>query len=99
MAPPRDGPAAVGAKRVRGAVDEQAGEPFVDTDRRLGRVRLSHDIGHPQRDAAMDARIEVDPRARQTIVPELGFRAEPLERLALRTCMRAIDVSHEKCPS
>ena len=50
------------------ALEEKETDAVIDetleTYRRLGRLRLSDDIGHPQRDAAVNARIEVDPCAR-----------------------------------
>ena len=91
----RGAPWAGGARR---GIDEQAGEPFVEAYGRRRRLRLSHEIGHPQGDAPMDARIELDPHARQTILSEVGFRRETLERLALGARMCAIDVSHARCP-
>ena len=68
--------------RARRGIDEHARKPFVEPHCRLGRVRLSHEIREPQRYAAVDARIEVDPRARQALGSELRFRRETLERLA-----------------
>jgi hypothetical protein len=92
----------------RRSIDEQACKSFVKGDRRLGRLRLSHDIGQPERNTSVDARIEVDPRAREMVKSELRLRRETLERLALgarmraihfaRAFLRTIDVSHAKCP-
>jgi hypothetical protein len=49
---------------VSDAVDEQACEPPIDLERRGGRLRLSDNVGDPQCDAAMNARIELDPNTR-----------------------------------